>query len=109
MSDRRFLERLRDGARELIIARGVAMVNERPIVSFTFDGVPKSAVLNAAPALERRGAAGTFYVSRDFCGATVDGREHYDVDDLRRWSTTAMRSAAFPPEARRRPRSAPNN
>ena len=84
MSDRRFLERLRDGARELIIARGVAMVNERPIVSFTFDGVPKSAVLNAAPALERRGAAGTFYVSRDFCGATVDGREHYDVDDLRR-------------------------
>jgi len=84
LSDRRFLERLRDGARELISARGVAMVNERPIVSFTFDGVPKSAALNAAPALERRGAAGTFYVSRQFCGATVDGQEHYHVDDLRR-------------------------
>ena len=45
---------------------------------------PKSAALNAAPALERRGAAGNFYASRHFCGATVDGREHYDVDDLRR-------------------------
>jgi len=84
LSDRRFLERLRDGARELISARGVAMVNERPIVSFSFDGFPKSAALNAAPALERRGAAGTFYVNRQLCGATLDGREHYDVDDLLR-------------------------
>jgi peptidoglycan/xylan/chitin deacetylase (PgdA/CDA1 family) len=84
LSDRRFLEKLRDGARELISARGVAMVNEKPIVSFTFDGFPKSAALKAAPALERRGAAGTFYASRHFCGATADGIEYYDVDDLRR-------------------------
>ena len=60
------------------------MVNEQPIVSFTFDGFPKSAALNAAPALERRGAAGTFYASRGVCGATVDGIAYYDVDDLRR-------------------------
>ena len=84
MSDRRFLEKLRDGARALISTRGVAMVNERPIVSFTFDGFAKSAALNAATTLERRGAAGTFYASRHFCGATVDGVDYYDLDDLRR-------------------------
>ena len=84
MSDRRFLEKLRDGARALISTRGVAMVNERPIVSFTFDGFAKSAALNAAMTLERRGAAGTFYASRHLCGATVDGIDYYDLDDLRR-------------------------
>jgi peptidoglycan/xylan/chitin deacetylase (PgdA/CDA1 family) len=84
LPDRRFLEKLRDGARELISARGVAMVNEQPIVSFTFDGFPKSAALNAATALERGGAAGSFYASRHYCGATVDGIEYYEVDDLRR-------------------------
>jgi peptidoglycan/xylan/chitin deacetylase (PgdA/CDA1 family) len=84
LSDRRFLEKLRDGARELISTRGVAMVNEQPIVSFTFDGFPKSAALNAAAALERGGAAGTFYTSRRLCGATVDGMEYYDLDDLSR-------------------------
>jgi len=84
LSDRRFLEKLRDGARELISTRGVAMVNEQPIVSFTFDGFPKSAALNAAPALERGGAAGTFYVGRRFCDAIVDGIEQYGLDDLRR-------------------------
>jgi len=84
LSDRGFLEKLRDGARVLISTRGVTMVNERPIVSFTFDGFPKSAALEAATRLERRGAAGSFYMSRRFCGATVDGIEYYDLDDLRR-------------------------
>jgi peptidoglycan/xylan/chitin deacetylase (PgdA/CDA1 family) len=84
LSDRRFLGKLRDGARELIRTRGVAMVNERPIVSFTFDGFAKSAAVNAAKALERRGATGTFYTSRCFCGATVDAIDHYDLEDLRR-------------------------
>jgi peptidoglycan/xylan/chitin deacetylase (PgdA/CDA1 family) len=84
LSDRRFLDKLRGGAGRLIQTRDVRMVNERPIVSFTFDGFAKSAALNAATALERRGAAGTFYISRCFCGATVDGVDHYDIDDLRR-------------------------
>ena len=84
MPERRLFEKLRDGARELISARGVAMVNEQPIVSFTFDGFPKSAALNAAPALERGSAGGTFYINRRLCGATADGVEQYGLDDLRR-------------------------
>ena len=34
--------------------------------------------------LNAKGVAGTFYVSRRFCGATVDGIEQYGLDDLRR-------------------------
>ena len=85
MSDRRFFDRLGlDGARSLIRVRGVAMVNDRPIVSFTFDGFAKSAAHNTATALESRGAAGTYYTSRSFCGATKDGIDQYDLADLRR-------------------------
>lgn len=84
MSERRFLEKLRDGARVLISTRGVAMVNDRPIVSFTFDGFPKSAGVNAAASLERRGAAGTYYTNRNFCGVAADGIIYYDLNDLRR-------------------------
>ena len=39
-----------------------------PMVSFTFDDVPKSAVANGAPILEAYGARGTFYIS----GGLVD-------------------------------------
>jgi len=79
-----FLGKLSDGVRQLIRTRGVAMVNERPIVSFTFDGFAKSAAVAAARMLERRGAAGSFYVDRASCGATVDGIEQYDLADLKR-------------------------
>jgi Polysaccharide deacetylase len=64
--------------------RGVAMVNDRPIVSFTFDGFRKSAVLNAATLLESRAVAGTYYTSHSFCSAREGGLDHYDPDDLRR-------------------------
>src|ERR1700688_5043769 len=40
-----------------------------PMVSFTFDDVPKSAATAGAPILEEYGARGTFYIS----GALVDG------------------------------------
>jgi len=68
----------------LLRTRAVRMVNAQPIVSFTFDDFPKSAVSEAAAMLERRGLAGTFYMSRAFDGATVDGIEYYDSSDLKR-------------------------
>jgi hypothetical protein len=83
LSNPSLLGRLSDGARDLIRTRGVAMVNERPIVSFTFDGFAKSAGVNAAKMLEGRGAAGTFYIHRSACGATVDGIEQYELGDLK--------------------------
>jgi hypothetical protein len=109
LSDRRFLEKLRDGARALVSTRGVAMVNERPIVSFTFDGFAKSAALNAATTLERGGAGGTFYARRRLCGATVDGIAYYDLDDLRRLVDNGHEIGSHTPCKRERPRLAPNS
>src|SRR5882672_1655780 len=44
------------------------MRNTTPMVSFTFDDLPKSAVDNGASLLEAHGARGTFYVSGDLVG-----------------------------------------
>lgn len=56
--------------------------NDGPIVSFTFDDVPRSAVTTGASALETRGARGTFYISGSMVGAKVEQIELADVDDL---------------------------
>ena len=68
----------------LVRTRTVRMVNEKPIVSFSFDDFPKSAVRNAAAFLELHGVAGTFYLSRSLNGVTEDGIEYYDLADVRR-------------------------
>jgi len=52
--------------------------NAAPMVSFTFDDLPKSAVTTGADLLEAHGARGTFYVS----GGLVDiGTEDWTVGD----------------------------
>jgi peptidoglycan/xylan/chitin deacetylase (PgdA/CDA1 family) len=88
MSDRTLVDKLAGRANRLSArlarTRTVRMVNERPIVSFTFDDFPKSAVRNGAAILERRGVAGTYYLSRSFSGAIFDGIEYYDLADLQR-------------------------
>jgi peptidoglycan/xylan/chitin deacetylase (PgdA/CDA1 family) len=66
----------------LVRTRTIRMVNERPIVSFTFDDCPASAARIGAKMLEDRGLAGTFYLSQRFCGAEEDGLDYYDRFDL---------------------------
>ncbi|MFN4090237.1 MAG: polysaccharide deacetylase family protein [Alphaproteobacteria bacterium] len=46
----------------LLHRRPRRMANRRPIVSFTFDDFPPSALLEGAPILERHGGRGTYYV-----------------------------------------------
>jgi peptidoglycan/xylan/chitin deacetylase (PgdA/CDA1 family) len=63
------------------------MLNQTPMVSFTFDDVPKSAATTGARLLEDHGAHGTFYVSGGLVGTasshwtTVDDQ---DIIDLHR-------------------------
>lgn len=52
---------------------GARLANRRPMVSFTFDDVPRSAATVGAAALEAYGAHGTFYVS----GALVGERDKF--------------------------------
>ncbi|MBS0268735.1 MAG: polysaccharide deacetylase family protein [Proteobacteria bacterium] len=54
--------------------------NSGPIVSFTFDDVPDTALTNGARILDRHGVRGTFYVAPGICG-TED--EHWTVIDKR--------------------------
>jgi peptidoglycan/xylan/chitin deacetylase (PgdA/CDA1 family) len=66
----------------LLFSKTARMRNKRPIISFTFDDFPHSAVLNGAMILEKYGACGTFYVTGSYCGQVVDGVVQYHAEDL---------------------------
>lgn len=50
----------------------VPMKNERPIVSFTFDDIPDTALTAGAGILAEEGVRGTFYVAGGLCGRRFD-------------------------------------
>ena len=60
----------------------IVMRNERAIVSFTFDGVPRSAITTGARILENHGACGTFYVAGSLCGRELNGTSYFRAEDL---------------------------
>lgn len=47
---------------------------DRPLVSFTFDDVPDSALIEGAAILERHGVRGTFYIAGDLVGQVAPNR-----------------------------------
>jgi len=56
--------------------------NTTPMVSFTFDDLPKSAVTTGADLLETHGARGTFYVSGGMVGLSTPDWAAGDADDV---------------------------
>ena len=56
--------------------------NAAPMVSFTFDDLPKSAVTAGAGLLEAHGARGTFYVSGGLVGVGTEDWAAGDADDV---------------------------
>ena len=56
--------------------------NATPMVSFTFDDIPKSAATAGARILEDHGALGTFYVSGDLVGTTSPNWAVVEIQDL---------------------------
>ncbi|MGY6662783.1 MAG: polysaccharide deacetylase family protein [Glycocaulis sp.] len=53
------------------VRRPIDVAITEPIVSFTFDDFPRSAALNGAPMLEKRGWRGTYYTAMGFLGTTT--------------------------------------
>jgi peptidoglycan/xylan/chitin deacetylase (PgdA/CDA1 family) len=56
--------------------------NQAPMVSFTFDDIPKSAATTGAGILEHHGARGTFYVSGGLVGTASPHWAAVDVSDI---------------------------
>jgi peptidoglycan/xylan/chitin deacetylase (PgdA/CDA1 family) len=56
--------------------------NSMPMVSFTFDDLPKSAVTTGAQMLEANGARGTFYVAGSLVDADAPDWVAGDADDV---------------------------
>jgi peptidoglycan/xylan/chitin deacetylase (PgdA/CDA1 family) len=74
--------RLRGILSKVLATKLIAMRNERPIVSFTFDNVPRSAITKGARILEKHGACGTFYIAGSLCGQGPDGASYFRAEDL---------------------------
>ena len=58
------------------------LCNETPIVSFTFDDIPKSAVTAGARILEEHGVTGTFYIVGNMVGADQPEWTMADAGDI---------------------------
>lgn len=59
------------------------LVTDRPLVSFTFDDVPDSALHNGAAILERHGVRGTFYIAGGLAGQVEPERTLISADGSR--------------------------
>ncbi|HZQ39264.1 MAG TPA: polysaccharide deacetylase family protein, partial [Rhizomicrobium sp.] len=55
---------------------------KEPVVSFTFDDVPRSAFTEGGRILKEMGWTGSYFVAGSFCGRRVDGIDYMDRDDV---------------------------
>ena len=76
-------ERALERASWALRTRTLRLRIEHPIVSFTFDDFPRSAVSNGAQILEKYGFRGTFYAAGSLMNASHEGISYYGSDDLR--------------------------
>ncbi|MCF7644018.1 polysaccharide deacetylase family protein [Bacillus subtilis] len=56
-------------------AKTLHISGERPVISFSFDDVPDSALYNGATILEKYGLRGTFYIAGQLTGISEPGRK----------------------------------
>jgi len=65
----RALGKLSRLAARTIATKTLALTNEKPLVSFSFDDAPESACMTGAALLEEHKARGTYYISGAGCGS----------------------------------------
>jgi len=69
-------------AANLIARRSLKVILTRPVISFTFDDFPKSALITAGRILEEHGSRGTYYVSLSLKGQIAPTGEMFDAGDI---------------------------
>lgn len=74
--------RYRRTAAAVFAQRPYAMRNQSPLISFTFDDFPRSALLTGGRLLEEHGAVGTYYTSLGLMEKTAPTGEMFTRDDL---------------------------
>lgn len=78
---RRYIER--DSARN-VFKKMQEIHLERPLISFTFDDFPRSALIAGGEILKSFGSAGTYYASLGLLGGGSPSGQIFDLDDLKR-------------------------
>lgn len=76
-------DRLQMAALNIFKARPIKCRLKTPLVSFSFDDAPKSAISIGASMLETAGVRGTFYLTGSHCGQSFEGVEQYSTDDVK--------------------------
>lgn len=79
---RRINDRVLERASWALRTKVARIRTRRPVVSFSFDDFPRSAVSNGARLLEKYGFRGTFYAAGSLAGSSNDGISYYGRDDL---------------------------
>lgn len=78
----RFRLKLRRALSMRMARRPLVMQNEEPLVSFTFDDFPRSALLEGGAILRAYGLTGTFFASFGLMGRVEPTGEIFSSDDL---------------------------
>jgi len=67
---------------KMMFRRPIAIETERPLISFSFDDFPRTALLNGGRILAKHGAAGTYYTSLGLLGMDGPSGPHFTRKDL---------------------------
>lgn len=67
----------------ILFRRPIAIETDRPLISFTFDDFPRTALLAGGRILARHGAAGTYYTSLGLLGTDGPSGPHFTREDLK--------------------------
>lgn len=70
-----WMSRIQAHMMRLLSPKTLAIVTDKPIISFTFDDVPDSAFNQGAAILEKYGLRGTFYIAGSLVGVTESRRQ----------------------------------
>ena len=78
----RILRRYQRTASLVLSRRPFRLRNRQPLISFTFDDFPRSALFTGGAVLEEHGAVGTYYASLGLMGQIAPAGEIFHREDL---------------------------
>ena len=78
----RVSEAIRKDSAFIFARRNLQLPEKFPLVSFTFDDFPRSALTNGGKILKKYGLEGTYYVAPMLANEVNIQGEHFDQDDL---------------------------